>query len=102
MFDHTTLITLLGLLTIASPIVLTCILGLCTLLRWRLSEPATGKVCLSAIVVGLVAAVTVLVLMLLHGTRHEAVGVAEWVVIPGYDFSIKLIFDRLSVPFAIL
>jgi NAD(P)H-quinone oxidoreductase subunit 5 len=53
-------------------------------------------------VAGLLAAVGVLALMLLNGTRHEALELGEWVVIPHYHFSVKLVFDRLSVPFAIL
>src|SRR5262249_13716776 len=51
---------------------------------------------------GLVASVCVLALMLLHGTRHEAIELGEWVVVPHYHFSVKLIYDRLSVPMAIL
>src|SRR5438128_1273026 len=96
MFDHTTLIDLLGLIALAAPTVLAGVLGVSSLLDRRLSEEATGRACQVAIITGLLASVAVLALMLLHGTRHE------WVVIPGYHFAVKLIFDRLSVPFAIL
>src|SRR5437588_148564 len=41
--------------------------------------------------------------MLAVGTRHVAIELGDWVVIPGhYHFSVKFIFDRLSVPMAIL
>jgi NAD(P)H-quinone oxidoreductase subunit 5 len=40
--------------------------------------------------------------MLLDGTRHEPIELGQWVVIPHYHFSAKLVFDRLSVPFAVL
>ena len=41
--------------------------------------------------------------MLTTGTRHIAINVGTWVAIPHlYHFSVKLQFDRLSVPFAIL
>jgi NADH-quinone oxidoreductase subunit L len=102
MLDHATLITLLGLLALATPVLLLCALGVSSLLGRPLGEEAIGKACQLAIITGLLAAVTVLVLMLLHGTRHESIEVGDWVVIPHYHFSVKLIFDRLSVPFAIL
>jgi NAD(P)H-quinone oxidoreductase subunit 5 len=102
MFDHASLITLLGWVVISTPILLACILGVSSLLGHRLGEKATGVVCETAMVSGLLAAFAVLVLMLLHGTRHEAILLGEWVKIRGYHFSIKLVFDRLSVPLAIL
>src|SRR5262249_46059328 len=41
--------------------------------------------------------------MLILGTRHVPIELGDWVVIPGqYHFSIKFVFDRLSVPMAIL
>jgi NAD(P)H-quinone oxidoreductase subunit 5 len=41
--------------------------------------------------------------MLVQGTRHVPIDLGNWVVIPHhYHFSIKFVFDRLSVPFAIL
>src|SRR4051794_13030471 len=100
--DHATLIVLLGLTALAAPVALLVVLGVSSLLDRRLSEPATGRACQAAIVTGLLASLAVLALMLLHGTRHESVAVGERVVIPGYHFSVKLIFDRLSVPFAVL
>jgi NAD(P)H-quinone oxidoreductase subunit 5 len=102
MFDHTTLIVVLGLLVLAPPVFLLCLLGISSLLDRPLSEETTGRVCEAAIITGLVAAVAVLALMLLHGTRHEPIELGKWVEISGYQFSVKLIFDRLSVPFAIL
>jgi NAD(P)H-quinone oxidoreductase subunit 5 len=40
--------------------------------------------------------------MLITCERHESVELGHWVVIPDYHFSVKFLFDRLSVPFAIL
>ena len=57
----------------------------------------------AAIVSGLLAAIAVLAAMLILGTRHVAIDVGDWVAISDtYHFSIKFVFDRLSVPFAIL
>jgi NAD(P)H-quinone oxidoreductase subunit 5 len=102
MFDHESLVTLLGLTVIGTPVLLVCLLGLTSLLDRRLGETVTGMACQAAIVTGLAAALGVLILMLAHGTRHEVIELGEWVAIPGYHFSVKLDFDRLSVPFAIL
>src|SRR5687768_3371372 len=102
MFDHASLITLLGLIVLVSPGLLLCVLGVSALSDRRLSEEATAKVCQVALVTGMLAAGAVLALMLLHGTRHEAIELGEWVAIPHYHFSVKVVFDRLSVPFALL
>src|SRR5262245_48098771 len=102
MFDHATIIMLLGLIAFTAPVLLLCILGVSSLLERRLSEQAASRTCQAAIGTGLVASVCVLALMLLHGTRHEAIELGEWVVVPHYHFSVKLIYDRLSVPMAIL
>jgi len=102
MFDHASLIVGLGLVALAAPLVLLCVLGLPSLLGWSLGEEAIARACRWTIVGGMLATFAVLALMFVHGTRHESIELGEWVVIPNYQFSVKLIFDRLSVPFAIL
>jgi NAD(P)H-quinone oxidoreductase subunit 5 len=97
------LLTLLGVIVVVSPLVLTIILGVSSLIDWQLRERTTSNLVFVTIVSGLVAATSVLVLMLTTGTRHVAIVVGDWVAIPHlYHFSIKFIFDRLSVPLAIL
>jgi NADH-quinone oxidoreductase subunit L len=94
---------LLGLIVVVSPLLLTIVLGASSLLDWKLAESLISKLVHATIVSGLVAATLVLVLMLSTGTRHVAVVVGDWVAIPHlYHFSVKFLFDRLSVPFAIL
>ena len=102
MFNHSSLIMLLGLVAFTAPVLLFGVLGVSSLLKRHLSESATSKACEAAILTGLAASVCVLVLMLLHGTRHELIELGEWVVVPHYHFSVKLVYDRLSVPMAIL
>src|SRR5947208_9756438 len=102
MFDHASLIVLLGLLALTTPVLLLCVLAVRSLVGRRLGEDTIARACQWAIVTGLLATLAILALMLLHGTRHESIELGEWVVIPHYQFSVKLIFDRLSVPFAIL
>lgn len=102
MFNHTSLILALGMIVITAPVVLVVVLGVTSLLDRRLSESAISKSCQGSMALGLAASVSVLALMLLHGTRHESIELGNWVAIPGYHFSVKLVFDRLSVPLAIL
>jgi NADH-quinone oxidoreductase subunit L len=102
MFDHASVITMLGLLALAAPALLAAVLGVSSLLDRPLGEAATGRACQAAIVTGLLASVAVLALMLIGGTRHEAIELGQWVAVGPYHFSVKLVFDRLSVPFTIL
>jgi NADH:ubiquinone oxidoreductase subunit 5 (subunit L)/multisubunit Na+/H+ antiporter MnhA subunit len=101
--DYSQSLKFLGLVVVASPFLLTSILGISSLLRLRLSEETTTRLIYASIVSGLIAAVAVLASMLAEGTRHIAIDLGNWVVIPHhYHFSVKFVFDRLSVPFAIL
>ena len=85
------------------PLLLVFILGISSLLDRKLSEQTTTTVLQAGTVSGLLAALAVLLAMLILGTRHVPIELGDWVVIPGqYHFSIKFVFDRLSVPMAIL
>ena len=101
--SYASLFTFLGLIAVVSPLLLTVILGVSSLINWKLAEETISKLVFMSIVSGLIAATLVLILMLTTGTRHVAIVVGDWVAIPHlYHFSIKFVFDRLSVPFAIL
>ena len=93
---------LLGGIVVVSPLLLTLILGLSSLSGWKLSERRTSGFISLANVSGLLASVAVLAWMLVSGRRDVPIAVGDWVEIPHYHFSIKLLFDRLSVPMAIL
>jgi len=102
MFDHASFVVGLGLVAFAAPVLLLCVLGAPALVGRQLGEDAVARACRWTIVTGLLATLAVLALMLVHGTRQESIALGEWVVIPNYQFSVKLVFDRLSVPFALL
>jgi NAD(P)H-quinone oxidoreductase subunit 5 len=93
---------LLGYIVVAVPLLLAILLGVSTLVGWNLPERTISNTVCAGIVTGLLAAVAVLVLMLSIGSRHVALELGDWVLIPDYRFSVKFVFDRLSVPFAIL
>jgi len=94
----------LGVCVIASPALLLSILGLTALLHRPLSEASIARCIQTSVVVGLLANVAILGLMLLLGTREVRVPLGDWVALPEQHFHFKLlfVFDRLSVPFAIL
>ncbi|MBT4864505.1 MAG: oxidoreductase [Planctomycetaceae bacterium] len=94
----------LGLVVIASPTTLVAVLGLTSLINRPLSEQATSRWTYATVMTGLSAAIGILALMLAVGTRDVPIELGNWVVIPQqhFHFHLKFVFDRLSVPFAIL
>lgn len=96
-------LTFLGVLVVAAPFLLTMVLGVSSLVDRKLAEESTAQAVQVAVISGLLAAVAVLIAMLAMGTRHVTIDLGNWVAIPRhYHFSIKLLFDRLSIPMAIL
>lgn len=102
MLDHDLITYILGMTVVVSPTLLIFFLGIPTLLGHPLSERTIGKAVQAAIVVGLLASLTILGMMLTLGTYHVPIYLGSWVLIDHYHFSVKFVFDRLSVPFVIL
>jgi len=102
MLDHDLCVRVLGLTVVGAPALLVLVLGLAALVDRPLSERAIGRWGQFTTLVGLAAALALLAMMLAFGTRSEPVDIGSWVSIPHYDFSVKFMFDRLSVPFVIL
>jgi NAD(P)H-quinone oxidoreductase subunit 5 len=101
-WDIDTTLTLLGVVVVTAPVLLLGSLGLPSLLGAKLSERIITRCCQAATVAGLLAAITILGLMLATGRRNVAIGLGDWVAVHDYHFSVKFVFDRLSVPFVIL
>jgi NAD(P)H-quinone oxidoreductase subunit 5 len=98
------ILEILGCLVVASPAVLVAVLGLSSVSRWPLSERATHRWTFGTVVIGLLAAVGVLIGMLATATPEIPVEIGHWAVIPEehFHFHVKFLFDWLSVPFVIL
>jgi NAD(P)H-quinone oxidoreductase subunit 5 len=98
------LFTVLGVSVVAAPALLLAVIGLASLLTRTLSEGAMVRWTAGCVNCGLAAAVLVLASMLLTGARDVPMELGDWAVIPGehFHFHLKIIFDRLSVPFVIL
>ncbi|HEX6960990.1 MAG TPA: proton-conducting transporter membrane subunit, partial [Lacipirellula sp.] len=100
----TELLDSLGMTVIAAPAALMVVLGGASLIGRPLSEKTVSRLTEAAVIVGLLAALGVLVFMLGTGRRLITLSMGDWLVLPGQDFhfTFKFIFDRLSTPFAIL
>jgi NADH-quinone oxidoreductase subunit L len=102
MIDDSRMLQVLGVVVVASPLLLTVVLGVASLAGLKLAERRTMALISAAIASGLVASIAVLGSMLISGRRDIPIDVGDWVLIPHYRFTIKFVFDRLSVPLAIL
>ena len=98
------MLTFCGIAVVASPALLLVVVGVAPLLGIPISERTTSRLTQAAVTIGLLASLSVLGIMLASGRRHVPIELGNWVVIPQQDFHfhLKFIFDRLSVPFAIL
>jgi len=103
MSDPPLIVTILGLIVPIAPFLLVCVLGISALAGYRLSERMISGCSQVAISTGLIAALIMLAIMLVKGYRHVPIEIGTWVVVPElYHLKLKFVFDRLSVPFAIL
>ncbi|QDT00238.1 proton-conducting transporter transmembrane domain-containing protein [Adhaeretor mobilis] len=97
-------IFVLGLVVIASPLALVAVLGTTALIGKPLSESKTQNWTYATTIIGLIAALAILAMMLADDKRYIPIELGNWVAIPDqhFHFSLKFVFDRLSVPFVIL
>ncbi len=98
------MLTTAGIIVVASPALLLAFIGLSFLFGFRLSEKAVARVTEFSVVLGLLSAVFILVTMLITDRRLIPIDLGEWVAIEDehFHFTMKFIFDRLSVPFVML
>ncbi len=92
----------LAITVVAAPLVLSAVLGLAAALDVPLGERRIANLTKGGVVTGLVATLGCLALMLYSGDRQVPIEVGNWVLVDHYHFQIKFVFDRLSVPFALL
>ncbi len=94
----------LGMAVVFSPAILLVVLGGAALLGIGISERSTARFTHAAVTFGLLSALSVLGLMLTYDRRHVPIEFGNWVLIEEqhFHFHLKFVFDRLSVPFAIL
>jgi NADH-quinone oxidoreductase subunit L len=95
---------LVGVVVVAAPAVLLAVLGLTSLAGCPLNERQISRWTQATVLAGLLGCLAMLAMMLSTGTRHVNVELGQWVVLPEahFRFTFKFVFDRLSVPMAIL
>jgi len=96
------LIQIVGGIAAGAPTLLIALLGISTLVGRPLPERWISRAVATAVLTGLVASLVILAIMLGRGIRFVPIELGSWVAIPDYHFSVKLVFDRLSVPLVIL
>ncbi|HSQ55516.1 MAG TPA: proton-conducting transporter membrane subunit, partial [Gemmata sp.] len=92
----------LGWAVLLLPVTFLIVLGISSLIDRPLSEFAIGRLIRLMTALGLLASLGVLVVMLAKDSRYFPLVYGNWVEVPHYHFSVKFIFDRLSVPLVIL
>ncbi|MCC9642316.1 oxidoreductase [Rhodopirellula sp. JC740] len=104
MNQHELFVQVLGVIAIASPVVLLAFLGLTQLLNRPLSELWIVRLNQLGVVLSLFATTLVLAVMLITGERNLPIEFGNWVTIPeqAFHFHLKFVFDRLSIPFMML
>lgn len=93
---------LFGLILLVMPFGLVLLLGLASLVGYQLGESLISRLVQLTCVVGLLAGLGMLAWMLTEGTRYVPLELGHWVEIPHFHFSLKFIFDPLSIPFMLL
>ncbi len=93
-----------GKLTVFIPCILLLIIGIRLLIGRPMSEIQLGRWLKSVIAISLVSVLSVLIIMLITGSHREQIDLGNMVEIheEHFHFHISFIFDRLSVPMAIL
>ena len=100
--DNELLIKLIGTLVGGAPLLLIALLGVSSLIGRPLAERLISRSVAITVLTGLIASLVILTVMLAQGVRSVPIELGSWVAIPDYHFSVKLVFDRLSVPLVIL
>jgi NADH-quinone oxidoreductase subunit L len=102
LFTFKTLTEILGLTVVIAPTLLFAVLAISSITGWTFSERTTCRLSAVLMSVGLLAAIGMLLLMVAYGKGHVTVNLGNWIELPDYHFSVKLLFDFLSLPFVIL
>lgn len=95
------LIERLALIAAAAPAALFLALGVCALARYALSEKTVGLMTRGTFLVTFLCNLTVAVLMAAQDRNLVVISLGDWFHLPGYRFTVELLLDRLSVPFAL-
>ncbi len=102
--DLHSIVQFCGVCVLISPTLLLALLGLTSLVGYRLAERTVIRGMYVATVSGTVSSLVLLGLMLATDKTLVELGFGNWVHVPAehFHFQVKFLFDRLSVPLVIL
>lgn len=97
-------ISLLGFFATISPVLLFSIIGGSMLVGYKISESAIGRWVKATIGIAFLSTFAILCIMLTNGSFRESVDFGNLVTIQEvhFHFHLSFLFDRLSIPMAIL
>lgn len=100
--DYEDAIWYLATIVVGAPCTLLVLLGVFSLIDRPLSERTISRLVASTVGVGLGASLAIGVVMFIVRDPHITVHIGSWASIPHFHFSVKLLFDTLSLPFLLL
>jgi len=90
----------LGLLVVAAPVLLLAVFFGAFLCNRRLQEHTIGRLIQGTITISLLAAVAAGVLMLWHRVAQHPIELGDWVITPHYHLKFEFVLDLLSLSYA--
>jgi NADH-quinone oxidoreductase subunit L len=87
---------------VVAPLMLFAALALTLLFGRPLSETATSRLTRLTLWIGLLCTAGIVGVMWQRSTWELTLTIGDWISIPHYDFTVELMFDRLSIPFVML
>jgi NAD(P)H-quinone oxidoreductase subunit 5 len=87
---------------LAAPAILLAALGLSSLVNRPLHEKTISRLVGYTTFIDLTACLLLCAVQAVRGETHMTLSLGQWIVVPDYHFSIKFLFDRLSLPFIVL
>jgi NAD(P)H-quinone oxidoreductase subunit 5 len=97
-----TLLTVLGLTIVATPVLLLLFFLCIFLLQRTLSEFAISRVVQGAVNISLVAALGAAAVMLWQGIAQYPIALSDWVITPYYHLKFEFVLDVLSLSYVLL
>lgn len=98
----TTLLTVLGLTIVATPVLLLSFFLVIFLLQRTLGEMVISKVVQSAVNISLFAALSAAAVMLWQGIPQFPIELSDWVITPNFHLKFEFVLDVLSLSYVLL
>ena len=102
MSTHEDLLSFLGLLIVAAPLLLLTAFFAAFLADRRMQEGTIGRWIQVTVTTSLLAALNVVIIMLAVGVPQHSIELGDWVITPGYHLKFEFVLDLLSLSYVTL